>query len=62
MEVPQSKLKKLLTHLMKLKLFQAQFYDKVMQRFFEFVGGEIKLYANIFQSFKRDRTSLDVLF
>ena len=47
---------------MKLKLFQAQFYDKVMQRFFEFVGGEIKLYSNIFQSFKRDRTSLDVLF
>ena len=47
---------------MKLKLFQAQFCDKVMQRFFEFVGREIKLYSNILQSFKRDKTSLDVLF
>ena len=47
---------------MKLKLFQAQFYDKVMQKFLEFVGREIKLYSNIFQSFKRDKTSLDVLF
>ena len=47
---------------MKLKLLQAQFYDKVMQKFLEFVGREIKLHSNIFQLFKRDKTSLDVLF
>ena len=47
---------------MKVKLFQAQFYDKVMQKFLEFVEREIKLHSNIFQSFKRDKTSLDVLF
>ena len=60
--VLQSKLKTLLTHLMKLKLFQPQFCDKVMQEFLEFVGNEMKLHSDIFQSFKRDKTSLDVFF
>ena len=60
--VLQSKPKKLLTDLMKLKLFQPQFCDKVMQEFLEFVGHEMKLYSDVFQSFKRDKTSLDVFF
>ena len=60
--VLQSKLKKLLTHLMKLKLFQPQFCDKVMQEFLEFVGHEMKLHSDVFQSFKREKTSLDVFF
>ena len=66
----QSKLRKLLTHLMKLKLShlmklklsQPQFCDKVMQEFLEFVGHEMKLHSDVFQSFKRDKTSLDVFF
>ena len=60
--VLQSKLKTLLTHLMKLKLFQPQFCDKVMQEFLEFVGNEMKLHSDVFQSIKRDKTSLDVFF
>ena len=60
--VLQSKLKKLLTDLMKLKLFQCQFCDKVMQEFLEFVGHEMKLHSDVFQSSKRDKTSLDVFF
>ena len=60
--VLQSKPKKLLTDLMKLKLFQPQFCDKVMQDFIEFVGHEMKLHSDVFQSFKRDKTSLDVFF
>ena len=60
--VLQSKLKKLLTHLMKLKLFQPQFCDKVMQEFLEFVVHEMKLYSDVFQSFKRDKRSFDVFF
>ena len=60
--VLQSKPKKLLTDLMKLKLFQPQFCDKVMQDFLEFVGHEMKLHSDVFQSFKKDKTSLDVFF
>ena len=60
--VLQSKLRKLLTHLMKLKLSQPQFCDKVMQEFLEFVGHEMKLHSDVFQSFKRDKTNLDVFF
>ena len=60
--VLQSKLKKLLTHVVELKLCQPQFCDKVMQEFLEFVGHEMKLYSDVFQSFKRDKTSLDVFF
>ena len=60
--VLQSKLKKLLTHLTNIKLFQPQFCDKVTQEFLEFVGHEMKLHSHVFQSFKRDNTSLDVLF
>ena len=47
---------------MKLKLFQPQFCDKVMQEFLEFVGHEMKLYSDVFQSFKRGKASLDVFF
>ena len=47
---------------MKLKLFQSQFCDKVMQEFLEFVGHEMKLCSDVFQSFKRDKASLDVFF
>ena len=47
---------------MKLKLFQPQVCDKVMQEFLEFVGHEMKLHSDVFQSFKRDKTSLDVFF
>ena len=60
--VLQSKPKKLLTDLMKLKLFQPQFCDKVMQDFLQFVGHEMKLHSDVFQSFKKDKTSLDVFF
>ena len=52
--VLQSKFKKLITHLMRLKLFQSQFCDKVKQEFLEFVGHEKKLLTDVFQSFKRD--------
>ena len=58
----QSKLKKLLTHLMSLKLFKPQFCDKLMQEFLEFVGHEMELHSDVFQSFKRDKTSLGVFF
>ena len=40
--VLQAKFKKLITHLMRLKLFQCQFCDKVKQEFLEFVGHETK--------------------
>ena len=60
--VLQAKFKKLITHLMRLKLFQCQFCDKVKQEFLEFVGHEKKLLTDVFQSFKRDKTSLDVFF
>ena len=33
-----------------------------MQEFLEFVGHEMKLHSDVFQSFKRDKTSLDVFF
>ena len=62
MGVLQSKLKKLLTHLMRLKLFQPWFCDKLMQEFLEFVGHEMKLHSGVFQSFKSDKTSLSVFF
>ena len=60
--VPQSKLKKFLTSLMKLNLFELLFCDKVMQKFLEFVGHEMKLHSDVSQSFKKDKTSLDVFF
>ena len=33
-----------------------------MQEFLEFVGHKMKLHSDVFQSFKRDKTSLDVFF
>ena len=60
--VLQSKFKKLITHLIRLKLFQSQFCDKVKQEFLELVGHEKKLLTDVFQSLKRDKTSLDVFF
>ena len=33
-----------------------------MQEFLEFVGHEMKSHSDVFQSFKRDKTSLDVFF
>ena len=59
--VLQSKFKKLITHLIRLKLFQSQFCDKVKQEFLELVGQK-KLLTDVFQSLKRDKTSLDVFF
>ena len=46
----QSKLKKLLDQLIKHKLFQAQVCDKIMQQFLEFVGRDLKLLTDLFQS------------
>ena len=60
--VLQSKFKKLITHLIRLKLFQSQFCDKVKQEFLELVGHKKKLLTDVFQSLKRDKTSLDVFF
>ena len=60
--VLQSKLKKLLTYLMKVKLFQPHFCDKVMQEILEFLVHEMKLHSYVFQSFKRGKTSLDIFF
>ena len=58
----QSKLKKVLDHLIKHKLFQAQFCDKIMQQFLEFVGHDLKLLSDLFQSYKREKTSLDEFY
>ena len=58
----QSKLKKLLDHLIKHKLFQAQVCDKIMQQFLEFVGHDLKLLTDLFQSYKREETSLDEFY
>ena len=54
----QSKLKKLLDHI-KHKLFQTQVCDKIMQQFLKFVGHDLKLLTDLFQSYKREETSLD---
>ena len=58
----QSKLKKLLDHLTKHKLFQAQVCDKIMQQFLEFVGHDLELLTDLFQSYKREETSLDEFY
>ena len=58
----QSKLKKLLNHLIKHKLFQAQVCDKIMQQFLEFVGHDLKSLTDLFQSCKREETSLDEFY
>ena len=47
---------------MKLKLFQSQFCDKVMQEFLEFMGHEMKLCSDVFQSFKRQGKLGCILF
>ena len=57
----QSKFKKLLDHLIKHKLFQAQVFDEIMQQFLKFVGHDFKLLKDFFQSYKREGTSLDEL-
>ena len=58
----QSKLKKLLDHLINHKLFQPQLCDKIMQQFLEFVGHDLKLLTDLFQSCKREETSLDEFY
>ena len=58
----QSKLKKLLDHLIKHKLFQAQVCDEITQQFLEFVGHDLKLLTDLFQSYKREETSLDEFY
>ena len=48
--------------LKKLKLFQPQICDSVMQEFLEFVGLNMKLHSDVIESFKRCKTNLDILF
>ena len=55
----QSKPKKLLDHLIKHKLFQAQVCHKIMQQFLKFVGHDLKLLTDLLQSYKREETTLD---
>ena len=48
--------------LKKLKLFQPQICDSVMQEFLEFEGLKMKLHSDVIESFKRCKTSLDIFF
>ena len=48
--------------LKKLKLFQPQICDSIMQEFLEFEGLKMKLHSDLIESFKRCKTSLDIFF
>ena len=58
----QCKLKKLLEHLIKLKILDSFCCDKVLVQFVEFVTHDVNLNIDKFKSFDRYKTKLDVFY
>ena len=58
----QCKLKKLLEHLIKLKIIDSFCRDKLLVQFLEFVTHDVKLNNDKFKSFDRYKTKLDVFY
>ena len=58
----QCKFKKILEHLIKLKILDSFFWDKVLVQFLEFVAHDVKLNIDKFKSFDRYKTKLDIFF
>ena len=58
----QCKLKKLLEHLIKLKIPDSFCCDNVLVQFVEFVTHDVKLNIDKFKSFERYKTKLDVFY
>ena len=58
----QCRLKKLLEHLIKLKVLDSFCCDKVLVQLVEFVTHEVKLNIDTFKSFDRYKTKLDVFY
>ena len=58
----QCKLKKLLEHLIKLKILDSFCCDKVLVQFVEFVTHDVNLNIDRFKSFDRYKTKLDVFY
>ena len=54
--------KKLLEHLIKLKILDSFYCDKVLVKFIEFVTHEVKLNFDKFKSFDRYKAKLDVFY
>ena len=55
----QNKLKRLLTHLMKLKILTSVQCDKTTQQFTNFIDSQLKLYAEKFCCFDSSTKDLD---
>ena len=60
--VLQNKLKRLLTHLMKLKILASAQYDKMTEYFTDFTDSQLKLYAEKFRCFESPSKDLDELY
>ena len=58
----QCKFKKILEHLIKLKILDSFCWDKVLVQFLEFVAHDVKLSIDKFKSFDRYKTKLDIFF
>ena len=56
------KLKKLLEHLIKLKILDSFCCDKVLVQFLEFLTLDVRLNIDKFKSFDRYKTKLDVFY
>ena len=60
--VLQNKLKRLLTHLMRLKILASAQYDKMTEYFTDFTDSQLKLYAEKFRCFESSSKDLDELY
>ena len=60
--VLQNKLKRLLTHLIKLKILTSAQYDKITEYFTDFTDSQLKLYAEKFCCFESSSKDLDELY
>ena len=58
----QNKLKRLLTHLMKLKILTSVQCDKTTQQFTNFIDSQLKLYAEKFRCFDSSTKDLDEFY
>ena len=60
--VLQNKLKRLLTHLMKLNILTSMKCDKITEQFTDFTGSQLKLYAEKFRCFESSTKDLDEFY
>ena len=60
--VLQNKLKRLLTHLMKLKILTLVQCDKITEQFTDFTDSQLKLYAEEFCCFDSSTKDLDKFY